>query len=166
LAIAPIRSAVAALEPTLPIYQVAALSTLVDRSLASDRFTTWLLAAFAAAALLLASVGIYSVFSGDVSQRRQEIGIRLALGSTGSGVAWLLLRVTWRRTVMGVVLGAALAFALARGMRSLLFGIEPSDPLSFLAVTAAVLAVATIATLIPLRLALRLSPVTALRADN
>jgi ABC-type antimicrobial peptide transport system permease subunit len=67
---------------------------------------------------------------------------------------------------MGVVLGAALAFALARGMRSLLFGIEPSDPLSFLAVTASVLAVATIATLIPLRLALRLSPVTALRADN
>lgn len=158
-----LRSAVAALDPGLPLYQVATLEQLVDESLARDRFTTSLLGGFALISLLLAGVGVYGVFAGDVTRRRKEIGIRLALGSRRSGVILLILREALARALLGVGIGAAAALVLSRSMTSLLFGIGAADPLSYLAVAVLLIGLAAVATLIPAIQAARVSPLTAVR---
>jgi ABC-type antimicrobial peptide transport system permease subunit len=157
-----LRAIVASLDGSLPLCQVKALPSLVDETLAADRFATLVLVAFAAAALL-AGVGVFGVFAGDVTRRRKEIGIRLALGARGSQVVLLLLRQALHRAAVGIAAGTALALALARAMKALLFGVRPSDPASLIAAAALVLVVALGATLVPAIRAVRLSPLSALR---
>jgi predicted permease len=163
--IAALRAVVTALDPTLPVYQATTLTGLVDRSLARDRFTALLLGAFAVVSLLLAGVGIYGVFSGDVTQRRKEIGIRVALGARPAGVIGLVLRRALTRAGIGIALGVLAALGLARSMRTLLFGVTSSDPASFIVVTVVLAVVAVVATLVPAIRAARVSPLTAIRTD-
>ena len=161
-----LQSVVAALDPALPVYWVTALDDLVGRALSRDRFTAALLGAFAVVSLLLAAVGIYGVFAGDVAQRRKEIGIRLALGAPSGGVIALVMRRAVTRAVLGVALGTGGALLAARAMRSLLFGVGAADPVSFVGVAVLLLVVAVGATLVPALRAARVSPLVAIRVDR
>jgi predicted permease len=160
-----LQSIVTALDPALPVYQVTMLDDLVGRALARDRFTAALLGAFALVSLLLAAVGIYGVFAGDVAQRRKEIGIRVALGAPSGGVITLVMRRAVTRAMLGVALGTGGALLAARAMRSLLFGVGAADPVSFVGVAALLLLVAVAATLVPALRAARVSPLVAIRTD-
>ena len=158
-----LRAVVAGIDASLPLYSVTTMPRLVDASLASDRFTTLLLGVFGCVSLLLAGIGIFGVLADDVTRRRKEIGIRLALGARGSRVVLLILARALRRAAVGIAIGAALAFLFARGMETLLFGVTPSDPASFGVVAGLVLAIALVATVIPATHAVRRSPISALR---
>ena len=163
--VAALRQAVSSVDPRLPLDLVSTLSSSVGKSLARDRFTTTILTVFAIVALLLAAVGIYGVFSGDVAARRKEIGIRLALGSRPSGVIGLVLGRALRLAVTGAVIGIVAGLIAARSMSRLVFGVGTADPMSFIVVTGALLGVATLATLVPALRAARVSPLDAIRND-
>ena len=165
-AIAPaLRAAVRELDPDQPLARVAPLDELIDNQTAARRFNTWLLGAFGTAAIVLAAIGLYSLLAYLVALRRHEMAVRLAIGGTPTHVLGLIVRhVTW---VVGIGVGLGLAGALtaAQSMRSLLFGIEPWDPLSQ-AVTIALLgAVALAAAWIPARRAMRVDPALVLRME-
>jgi putative ABC transport system permease protein len=160
-----LRAALAAVEPDLPLYRVASMANLVDTSLARDRFTALLLSLFAAAALLLAGVGIFGVFSADVGRRRKEIGLRLALGGSAPGIVRILLSRALVRGSVGIVLGLGLGYALARGMSTLLFGVTPADPLSMLVITMGAVVLTSAATVAPAWQALNSSPLRTLRDE-
>ena len=140
------------------------MNEVVATALATPRLTGFLLGAFAAIALALAAVGIYGVLAYLVSQRTQEIGIRLALGADRSQVLGMVLRQGLSLAAVGIVAGLIGAFALTRLMQGLLYGVGPNDPITFIAVTAAVLLVALLASVLPARRATRVSPMIALRA--
>jgi predicted permease len=137
----------------------------VAESIAQQRFTMILFAGFAALALLLASVGIYGVLSYVVGQRTQEIGIRMALGAQRSDVLRAVLRDGARLTLLGVGIGAAAAVFLTQLMRSMLFGVRPTDPLTFTAVGLILCAVALLACYIPAHRAASTDPMQALRSE-
>jgi ABC-type antimicrobial peptide transport system permease subunit len=136
----------------------------VATALATPRLTGFLLGVFAAIALALAGVGIYGVLAYLVSQRTQEIGIRLALGADRSQVLAMVLRQGLSLAAVGTVVGLIGAFALTRLIRSLLYEVRPDDPLTFAAVATALLLVALTASFLPARRASRLPPTIALRA--
>ena len=160
-----LRRTLRELDPGIPLYEVWSMPTLVDRSLARDRFTAFLLGLFALVSLCLAFIGIYGVFAGDVVRRRKEIGIRVALGARTFTIAGMVIRRALVLTTAGILVGTALALVLARAMSSFLFGVGASDPASFV-VTAFVLALAAVgATTIPALRAARVSPITAIRLD-
>jgi len=163
--VAALRSAVTALDPSVPVYQVTPMDALVTRALARDRFTAVLLGTFAVVSLLLAAVGIYGVFAADVAQRRKEIGIRVALGAPSGGVIALVMRRAVTRALLGIALGIVGAWLAARAMESLLFGVRATDPVSFVGVAFVLLVVALAATLIPALRAARVSPLVAIRID-
>ena len=160
-----LQAIVTALDPALPVYWVTTLDDMVGRALSRDRFTAALLGAFAVVSLLLAAVGIYGVFAGDVAQRRKEIGIRVALGAPSGGVIALVMRRAMTRAVLGVALGTGGALLAARVMRSLLFGVGAAEPVSFVGVATLLLLVAVAATLVPAVRAARVSPLVAIRTD-
>jgi predicted permease len=160
-----LRAAVSSLDPAVPTSMVTTLDGLVSRTLARDRFTAALLGAFAVVSLLLAAVGIYGVFAGDVAQRRKEIGIRVALGAPSAGVVGLVMGRAMRRALVGIALGMAGALLAANAMRSLLFGVAATDPVSFVGVAVLLLIVAVVATLVPALRAARVSPLVAIRVD-
>ena len=160
-----LQAIVTTLDPALPVYWVTTLDDMVGRALSRDRFTAALLGAFAVVSLLLAAVGIYGVFAGDVAQRRKEIGIRVALGAPSGGVIALVMRRAVTRAVLGVAFGTGGALLAARAMRSLLFGVGAADPVSFVGVAALLLLVAVAATLAPAVRAARVSPLVAIRTD-
>jgi len=110
------------------------LPSLVATSLARDRFTALLLSGLAALAVLLSAVGVFGVISTEIARRRKEIGIRMAVGAVPSKVVLMLLRRALARAAVGVAGGTALALLLARLMKSLLFGVAPHDPMSFLTI--------------------------------
>jgi putative ABC transport system permease protein len=138
---------------------------IYQASLGSRRFNLTLVAAFALAALLLAIAGVYGVVAYGVGQRTQEIGVRMALGARSSDVLSLILRQELATTFAGVAMGVAGSTATARAIQSLLFGISPTDPLTFAGVAAALVAVAGLACFIPARRATKVDPVSSLRAD-
>ena len=160
-----LRAAVASINPAVPLYAVTTLPHVVNRSLAGDRLTMFLLVGFGLVALLLAGVGVFGVFAGDVARRRKEIGIRLALGARESGVIAMLLAAALRRALIGVIAGGLIAAVLGRAMRSLLFGVGPTDAISFVSVAAGVTGLALGATLLPTWQALRKSPLRSLREE-
>jgi len=162
---ASLWAAVTSLDPSVPIYQITALDDVIGRTLARDRFTAMLLSAFAIVSLLLAGVGIYGVFAGDVAQRRKEIGIRVALGAPSAGVIALVMRRAVVRAVAGVALGTVGALVAARAMASLLYGGGSTDPVSFGGVAVLLMVVAGAATLVPALRAARVSPLIAIRTD-
>jgi putative ABC transport system permease protein len=163
--IATVRDVITSVEPGTKIDRVATLESLVSRATAQPRFTTATVAAFGALALLLAAVGIYGTLSYVVGARTREIGIRLALGAPRPG---LMLHVVARGlapALVGGAIGVAIAVALARTFRALLYGIEPLDAASFAAGAALLLMVALAAAIGPAVRASRVSPAAALRTD-
>ena len=141
------------------------MERLVSESIAQQRFTMMLFAVFAALALLLASVGIYGVLSYVVGQRTQEIGIRMALGAQKSDVLWPVLRDGARMTLLGVGIGVVTAMSLTRLMQSMLFGVRPTDPVTFAAVGGLLCFVALLACYVPARRAASVDPMQALRSE-
>ena len=158
-----LRAEVAALAPGVPLYLVEPMTDAVDVALAQERFTAFVLSAFAGIALLLGGVGVFGVIAGEVARRRQEIGLRMALGAGRSRVTWMMLRQTMTRAAIGIAAGVVLTMWLARSMTSLLFGVAPLDPASYASAIVAVLALALAATLLPVVSALRRTPIAALR---
>lgn len=138
---------------------------LMTAPLARPRFSTLLLGTFAAITLLLAAVGIYAVVAATVRQRTREIGIRIALGAKAGEVQALVLRRGIQVALWGCAIGIAAAFFGTRILRSLLFGISPTDPMTFVVVAGLILGVTALACYLPARRANRVNPVEALRAD-
>lgn len=147
------------------IYGTLTMDALISQSLATRRFLMILLLAFASVALLLASIGIYGLISYVVAERTHEIGVRLALGARRFNVLGLVLRGGGQLAGVGVVIGMLLALVMSRLMVSLLYGISPADPLTFVGVALVLIVVALAACYIPARRATRVDPVEALRCD-
>ena len=152
-------------DPTIPVTQVRPMSEVLSVSLAAQRFNMLLLAIFAGVALLLASVGLYGVLAFSVAQRTREIGIRMALGAQGRDVLRLVLRQGLALSVLGVAFGIAASLVGTRVLRGLLYGVTPTDPVTFAAVALLLVTVALVACLIPACRALRVDPVVALRHE-
>jgi putative ABC transport system permease protein len=164
-ALGAVRGAVHAVDPNQPIAQVRSLDELLAASVGPRRFSTWLLGLFAAVALLLACVGIYGVMAFDVNRRVQEVGVRMALGARPASVLRLVLGRGVALAAAGIGVGLFAAVALTRLLESQLYGVEPTDPLTFAAVTLLLLGVAALATLLPAWRAARVDPIIAMRAE-
>jgi putative ABC transport system permease protein len=160
-----IAGVVRQMDPDLVFANVRTMEEVVARSVAERRLTMLLLTVFAGAALLLAAVGIYGVIAYSVTQRTQEIGIRMALGAQRGDVLRMIVGQAMALTLTGILIGGVGAFLLTRLMTGLLFNVEPGDPLTFLAVAVVLGIVAACASYVPGRRATRVDPVIALRAD-
>ena len=160
-----VRNEIRALDAALPIANVKTLEQHVQASVATQRFNTYLLGVFAVLALTLATIGIYGVMSRSVTQRTHEIGVRMALGARPEDVFKMIVGRGMLLALPGMAAGIAGAFALTRVLSSLLFGISPTDPVTFIAVPLLLAAVALLATYIPARRAIRVDPMIALRYE-
>jgi predicted permease len=160
-----VRAALKPIEPNLPASDFRTLQQLVDKAVSPRRFVVWLLGGFAMFALVLASLGIYGVISYSVNQRTQEIGIRMALGASAGDLQAGIILQTLGLAAIGIVLGAAASWALARALSGLLFGVTPGDPATFAGMLIVLTAVAALAGYLPARRASRIDPMVALRAD-
>jgi len=160
-----LRKAVQETNPALPQIEIATMSGLVDRSLGTDRLIAMLSSCFGALALLLASIGLYGVMSYAVARRTNEIGIRMALGARRGNVLGLVLGHGSRLALLGVAIGIVGALGLTRFLSSLLFGVKPADPLTFLIVSLVLAGVALLASYLPARRATKVDPMVALRYE-
>jgi putative ABC transport system permease protein len=162
---AAVRNEIRAADPTLPVNEVVTMRQLISASVAERRFTLLLLGIFAGVALLMAAIGIYGIISYSVAQRKQEIGIRMALGAQRHEVVQLALGEGFRLVALGLAVGLAGAFALTRALQHMLYRTNTSDPLTLGLVSATLCAAAAIACWLPARRAARLDPMVALRQD-
>jgi predicted permease len=153
------------LDPTITVFDVQTMTSRMSASLARQRFSTIMLGAFAAFALILAVVGVYGVMSHLVTQGAHDIGVRMALGAERRGILLMVLRQGMELTIAGTILGLVGAVALTRVMASLLFGISTTDLTTFMAVPAILVVTAMIASSIPALRATRVDPVVALRDE-
>ena len=160
-----VQQAVWSVNASLPLASVNTMQEIYSQSLARTSFTLVMLAIAGAMALALSLIGIYGVISYAVSQRTREIGIRLALGSQKNVLRWMFVRSALVLTGVGVVIGLAAAAALMRLMKSLLFGISPLDPLTFVTVPIILATAAVLASYLPARRAAGVDPVETLRAE-
>jgi predicted permease len=160
-----VRKQIRDIDPDLPLYNVRTMEQRVDESLARRRFSMLLLTLFACLALGLAAIGIYGVIAFLVSQSTREVGIRMALGATPREILMLIVRQGLVVAVLGVAAGLAGAFVLTRFMNTLLFGVHPTDPLTFVAIAAALAMVAVLASYVPARRAARVDPMVSLRSE-
>lgn len=158
-----LREALRPIEPDLPTGNMRTLQTMVDRAVSPRRFVVWLLGGFAGFALVLASLGIYAVISYSVSQRTQEIGIRMALGASAEMLQRTILLQTLGLAAIGMVVGVVASWALARTLSGLLFGVTSSDPVTFAGMLVILTGVAALAGYLPARRASRIDPMEALR---
>lgn len=158
-----LREALRPIEPDLPTANMRTLQTMVDHAVSPRRFVVWLLGGFAGFALVLASLGIYAVISYSVSQRTQEIGIRMALGASAETLQRSILLQTLGLAGMGMVVGVVASWILARSLSGLLFGVTSSDPVTFAGMLVILTAVAALAGYLPARRASRIDPMAALR---
>jgi putative ABC transport system permease protein len=163
--LAAIRRELQGLDPQLPLFRVMTLGSQVSDTLNQPRFQATLLAGFAAIALLLAAIGIYGVTSHAVSQRTQEVGIRMAMGARSADVRRLILRQHVMPALIGVAVGLAGALALSRFLTSLLYGVGAVDPATYVLVSLSLIVVAIAACWVPASRAMRVDPLVALRAD-
>jgi ABC-type lipoprotein release transport system permease subunit len=163
--VAPARQIIAQLDPDLPMFGVRTMAAQMQHSLWERRAYSWLFAAFAAVAILLAAAGIYGVISFGVSRRTREIGIRMALGAQARAVQRLILRQGLILTCIALALGWPAAWMLAKFASSFLYGIQPHDTLTFTLIPPFLTIVALFACWLPARRAAMVDPVQALRAD-
>ncbi|MFY9825467.1 MAG: FtsX-like permease family protein, partial [Thermoanaerobaculia bacterium] len=159
---APVRRAVLAVDPRLPVFDVATLDEIRAAAVATTRFNMLLLTALGGIGLLLAAVGIYGVISWFVSQRTQEIGLRMALGATERGVLTLVAWQAMRPVLVGLLVGLAGAVAATRALSGLLFGVTATDPATFAGVLVVLTGAALLASWLPARRAARVEPTRAL----
>ena len=160
-----LRAAVWSVDREQPVTHVLTMSGLAAESLAFRRTGMMLAGGFGMLALALAAIGIYGVLNYSVSRRTREIGVRVALGATRGEVATLVVREGLLMTAIGIVIGLAAAAALTRFLTSILFEVQPGDPLTYAAVSAILIAVALVATWLPARRAASVDPLVALRTD-
>jgi ABC-type antimicrobial peptide transport system permease subunit len=151
------------LDPNLPLFQVQTLDAIAAKSVEKRHWTMTLLATFAVLALLLAAAGIYGVMSHLVSLRTPEIGVRLTLGAKPSRVMAQVMREGALQAAIGLAIGLTASLALMKGIRSILFGIEPTDPMTLVSVGVSLMVVALLAVAVPAIRAMRVDPMTALR---
>jgi putative ABC transport system permease protein len=161
----PAREVLRSVDPSLPITELRTLDAALAGSVARQRFLMSLLAIFAGAATLLAGIGVYGVMAYVVSRRTREIGIRVAMGAQRGSVVGSVLREALVQAAFGLAAGLLGALALTRLLRNQLFGLEPTDPATFLAVSLMLAAVALLASWLPARRAAAVQPVVALRED-
>jgi predicted permease len=163
--VSSVRSALSGVDPDLPTSDYQTLEQLVDQVVSPRRFVTVLLGGFSALALILASLGIYGVISYSVSQRINEIGIRLALGAQTSTVLKLVLGQGVKLVLIGLGIGLGAAFALTRILSGLLFGVNATDPVTFVSIALLLVGVALLACYVPARRATKVDPIIALRYE-
>ncbi|HEY3744099.1 MAG TPA: ABC transporter permease [Bryobacteraceae bacterium] len=160
-----IRAAIRAIDRNQPIAEIGTLEESLTRSTAIPRFTTSVIGAASGFALLIAVIGVYGLLAYAVAQRLPELGIRVALGASPAQVSWLLMRQAMLRVLVGIAVGMLAAWWLARLLEKLLFGVRPHDPMTFAAVAALLILTSLAAVLGPARRAMRIDPMTALRAE-
>jgi len=160
-----VRSLVEQIDPELPVHDMRPMEQVVAETMASRRLTLWLVGAFAALAFVLASVGIYGVMSYAVTERVHEIGVRMALGAQRRDVLRLVVGHGMRHAAIGLLLGSVAAFLAARAMTTLLFGIRPGDPLTYIGIALVLALAALVACYIPARRATSVDPMVALRYE-
>jgi len=149
----------------LPAYSIFSMEELVQRSTAQRRFLMWLVTAFAVAGLVLAGIGLYGAISQSMAQRTREIGLRMALGAQLSDVQKLILKQGMFLAAIGSLCGLLIAFGGAGMMKSMLYGVSTSDPITFTCVALLLFGTALVACWIPARRASRVEPMIALRAE-
>jgi putative ABC transport system permease protein len=157
-----LRSTIAAIDRELPLFDVRTMEQRLDRSLVQRRMPMVIALAFGLVALFLAGIGVYGVLACHVAERRREIGIRMALGSSAAAVFRLVMRDGARMTVLGILVGLAGAIGMARLMAGLLYGVSATEPVVVGAVAILLVTVALIATWLPARRAARMNPAAAL----
>jgi putative ABC transport system permease protein len=160
-----VKKAMAEIDPNQPVNSITTLDNAVAESMGDWRFYMRLLGIFAGLAVLLAAIGIYGVMSYSVSERTHEIGIRVALGAHPQDVLRLVAKLGLTLTTIGILIGGALAFGLARLISTFLFGVKPSDPITYISVAASLAAIALLACYIPARRATKVDPLVALRYE-
>ncbi len=158
-------AAVRAIDPDLPVYNVKTMRSRVDESFAPRRFVTWLLTMFAGLALTLAAIGVYGVMSYLISQGTRDIGVRVALGATRPNIVGMVMRQGLIIVFWGLAIGVTGALALGGVLRTLLFGVMATDVVTYVAVSAVLVAMALLGIYIPARRAAGVDPVTALRSE-
>ncbi len=163
--VGPIRAEVRAIDPNLPIANVRTMDEVVATAMSQPRLARWVLVLFGATAMLLAAIGLYGVLSYVVSERRQEIGIRMAIGADPRGVRSMVLRQGLALAVSGVAAGSLGSLALARFVEGLLHGVAPHDPVTFVTVPAVLVGVALLASCLPAWRATRVSPLSLFRSS-
>jgi putative ABC transport system permease protein len=162
---AEVRNVVSSLSVDVPVSEVRTLRTVISESVDTPRSTMWLFAGFALLALILGAVGIYGVFSYYVTERTNEIGVRVALGANRSDILKLVVGYGLQLTLFGTGIGVMCALGMTRFLASLLYGVTPTDPLTFAAVSFVLAGVGLLASYIPARRAMRVDPMVALRYE-
>jgi putative ABC transport system permease protein len=161
----PVKRALGEMDPTLPIYNVDTMEAAISESVAPRRFAMILLGLFAALALVLAAVGLYSVIAYSVARRTREIGLRMSVGADRASVFRLVVLQGLRYSLLGAVIGVAAAAGASQLLSSSLFGVSARDPLTFVLVPLLLLAVAFVASAVPALAASRIDPMRALRYE-
>jgi ABC-type antimicrobial peptide transport system permease subunit len=159
-----VRSRIHDVDANVPV-ELSSMDALIDRSVATRRFSTIVLSSFAGLALFLVVIGIYGILAYSVAQRSREIAVRMALGARRGTVRALIVRDGLRAVVPGLIVGLGGAWLLTRSLRSLLFGVQPGDPVTIASTVALVLFVALLACWVPASRAARTSPMLAIRAE-
>ena len=160
-----VRSQVAAVDPDLSLFNIKALDTVISDSVVGIAYVAVMMGVLGIIALVLAAVGVYGVMSNAVSERTNEIGIRMAMGATANDIQKLVLGKGALLTLIGMGIGLPVAFLLANALSSLLFGVKAADPVAFIVLPLVLAAVATLASYLPARRAVRVDPITALRYE-
>ena len=160
-----VRAEVRTLDPTIPAYDVMSLDDLIDRQLGGDTIMAKIMAALALVALILALGGVYGVMAYTVSQRTQELGIRMSLGAQRGDLMSMVVRQGTGLALVGIVIGTGVALGVTRGLARFLYGVSPFDPLTFASVALVLFLAGVAATLLPARRATRVDPVVALRVE-